>query len=201
MRIILKTKQYSVQVVEVELQDETEFIAFFEKNYHFFQNHLIAINGKENQKIKAYLDAKGLHYIFNTTLPKRKSGQQSKQISPPPAPEPPKRVQSIEKNLTVLDKLVRSGQELKIDGDLLLLSRVNSGASVIVDGTLIIIQPVDGSIRCNGNFMMLQASQKANIVFHGVEVDNKYLQERLSRVELIDNEIVITPVLKERSWV
>ena len=49
--------------------------------------------------------------------------------------------------------------------------------------------------------MMLQASQKANIVFHEVEVDNKYLQEQLSRVELINNEIVITPAIKETSWV
>ena len=49
--------------------------------------------------------------------------------------------------------------------------------------------------------MMLKASPKANIVFHDVEVDNTYLQERLNRVELINNEIRITPVLKETSWV
>lgn len=48
--------------------------------------------------------------------------------------------------------------------------------------------------------MMLQASPKANIVFHEVEVDNKHLQEKLNRVELINNEIRITPVLKETKW-
>jgi hypothetical protein len=49
--------------------------------------------------------------------------------------------------------------------------------------------------------MMLKASPKANIVFHDVVVDNSLLKERLNRVELKDNEIRITPVLKETTWV
>jgi len=197
MRVILKTRQYSVNIFEIELKDEVKFIAFFEKNYQFFQNHLIVVNGKENKQIEKYLNSKQLQYVFNLTLPKRASDK----IATPPTFTPPKEIKKIQTNLKVLDKLIRSGQELKIDGDLLLLNRVNSGGSIIINGTLIIIQIVDGSIRCNGSFMMLQASSKANIVFHGVEVNNKYLQDKLNRVELIDNEIVITPVLKETSWV
>ncbi len=197
MRIILKTRQYSIKVFEIELVDEGKFIAFFEKNYQFFQNHLIVINGKENKQIKEYLNSKELKHVFNLTLPKRVS---DKSVNPP-VPTPRKTTEKVQTNLKVIDKLIRSGQELKIDGDLLLLNRVNSGGTIIINGTLIIIQIVDGSIRCNGNFMMLQASHKANIVFHDVEVDNKYLQDKLKKVELINNEIVITPVLKETSWV
>ena len=49
--------------------------------------------------------------------------------------------------------------------------------------------------------MMLNNSPKANIIFHGVEVDNNLLEDRLNRIELIDDEIVITPVLKkEINW-
>lgn len=200
----MKTRQYSVKVFEIELIDEAKFIAFFEKNYQFFQNHLIVVNGEENEQIKEYLNSKQLNHVFNLTLPKRATERGAN--TPAPTPEPTKVQETkpqekIQTNLKVLDKLVRSGQELKIDGDLLLLNRVNSGGSIIINGTLIITQVVDGSIRCDGNFMMLQASHKANIVFHGVEVDNKYLQDKLNRVELINNEIVITPVLKETSWV
>ena len=196
IRIILKTRQYSVKVFEIELVDETEFIAFFDKNYQFFQNHLIVIYGRESRKIKEYLISKKLNYLFNIKLPKKNS---SEKVVPSISTQKvePKR----EKHLKVVDQLIRSGQELNVDGDLLLLNRVNSGGSIIVHGTLVILQVVDGSIRCDGNFMMLQASPKANIVFHDVEVDNKYLQEKLSRVELINNEIVITPAIKETSWV
>jgi len=201
----LKTKQYSAKIFEIELENEDGFISFFDKNYLFFQNNLIVINGQESDKIKNYLDSKDLKYVFNLDIPvqkKQKTNLEPIQKAHEKKEEP--KVKPIEKaktNLKVLDKLIRSGQEVKLDGDLLLLNRVNSGGSIIINGTLIVTQIVDGSIRCNGDFMMLQASSKANIVFHDVEVDNKFLQDKLNRVELINNEIVITPALKETSWV
>jgi septum formation inhibitor MinC len=107
----------------------------------------------------------------------------------------------LQNNLTVLDGMIRSGRELTIDGDLLLLNRVNSGATIHIKGNLIITNVVEGAIRCHGNFMMLTTSPKANIVFHGVEVENELLEDRLNRVELKNNEIIITPVLKkEINW-
>ncbi len=107
----------------------------------------------------------------------------------------------LENNLKVLDGIIRSGRELNIEGDLLLLNRVNSGATINISGNLIVTMVVEGSIRCNGNFMMLAASPKANIVFHGIEVDNRLLEDKLNRVELEDNKIKITPVLKkEINW-
>ena len=107
----------------------------------------------------------------------------------------------LENNLKVLDGRIRSGQELNIQGDLLLLNRVNSGATIITTGNLIVTMVVEGSIRCNGNFMMLTASPKANIVFQGIEVDNTLLEDKLNRVELKENKIKITPVLKkEINW-
>lgn len=108
----------------------------------------------------------------------------------------------LENNLKVIDSMIRSGQELNIDGDLLLLNRVNSGATINTSGNLIVTQVVEGSIRCNGNFMMLTASPKANIIFQGIEVDNTLLEDKLNRVELKDQKIKITPVLKkEINWV
>ena len=108
----------------------------------------------------------------------------------------------LENNLKVLDSMVRSGRELNIEGDLLLLNRVNSGATINISGNLIVTMLVEGSIRCHGHFMMLTASPKANIVFHGIEVDNTLLENKLNRVELKDNKIKITPVLKkEINWV
>ena len=107
----------------------------------------------------------------------------------------------LQNNLKVLDGMIRSGVELNIEGDLLLLNRVNSGATINISGNLIVTMVVEGAIRCNGNFMMLTASPKANIVFQGVEVDNTMLEDKLNRIELKDNKIIITPVLKkEINW-
>lgn len=195
----MQTKQYSVKVFEVIITDEDEFIAFFDKNYIFFKNHLISLSGIVSEKITNYLDNKNLKYLIDVKLP-RSSGEKSSENYYKEEKKVEETIDTIQDNLKVIDTLVRSGQELKIEGDLLLLNRVNSGGSVNVNGNLIITQIVDGSIRCYGNFMMLKASPKANIVFHDVEVDNSYLKERLNRVELKNNEIIITPVLKETSW-
>lgn len=208
----MRTKQYSVKVCEMTLVNEDEFISFFETNYILFKDHLIVINGQMTQKVEAYLKQKELQYLVNATLPKgqgrvaiEKEIQEQKEQHQIEQEQKEKELSKLsnklQNNLKVRDTLVRSGQELNIDGDLLLLNRVNSGASIIINGNLIITQIVDGSIRCNGNFMMLQASPKANIVFNDIEIDNSSLNERLNKVEFINNQIVITPILKETNWV
>jgi len=208
----LKSKQYSVKVYETKVDDEAKFMAFFDANYTLFKDHLIVIEGELSQTIETYLKVKKLSYMNNVTLPKGRTRkaleeelrfeQVERAVSQQLAEEKLEKLSSrLQNNLTVLDNMIRSGRELNIEGDLLLLNRVNSGATINTLGNLIVTKVVEGSIRCNGNFMMLTASPKANIVFHGVEVENKLLENRLNRVELKNNEIIITPVLKkETNW-
>lgn len=213
----MKTKQYSVKICEVNLTDNKSFITFFDTYYNLFKDHIIVINGELNDEIKEYLDSKELKFLVGVKLPKNQGRKAIEEelkderikynLAKEQFNEELKKLKNIKpsyekekSNLKVSDSLLRSGQELNIDGDLLLLNRVNSGASINIEGNLIVTQIVDGSIRCNGNFMMIKASKKANVVFNDVEVPNQHFKDRLSRVELIDNEIVITPVLKETNW-
>lgn len=192
----MKTKQSSVKVLDITLTNNDEFVTFFDRNYVVFQNHLIVLHGESNAFIEKYLNDKKLNFMVNAAFKKARPIQEIQvQETRTPILEP-----KAKTTLKVLDKLVRSGQELNIESDLLLLNRVNSGGTININGNLIITEIVEGSIRCNGDFMMLQSSSKANIVFHEVEVDNKYLTQRLNRVELKNNEITITPVLKETNW-
>jgi len=208
----LKNKQYSVKVFETTVEDEEKFMAFFDTNYTLFKDHLILLQGEVSETIKSYLEQKSLTFLMNQKLPvgrSRKALEEelylrtiessvNQQIA---EAEIMKLSNKLENNLTVLDEMVRSGRELNIDGDLLLLNRVNSGATIHTTGNLIITQVVEGAIRCDGHFMMITASPKANIIFHGVEVDNKLLADKLNRIQLKDNEIVITPVIKkEINW-
>ena len=208
----MKSNQYSVKVYETTIEDEKKFIEFFDANYTLFKDHLIIIQGDLSKKIRTYLNAKSLTYLHNISLPKGRSRKALEEefqeerrenaVSMQIAKAELKRLSSrLQNNLTVLDRMIRSGLEINIDGDLLLLNRVNSGATLNVKGNLIITNVVEGLIRCSGNFMMLTASPKANIIFHDVEVENELLKNKLNRVELKNNEIIITPVLKkEISW-
>jgi len=209
----VKSKQYSVKVYETSITDELEFIRFFDNNHTLFKDHLIVIQGECSLKIKKYLETKKLKYLHNATLPKgrtRKALEEELELERVEAAvsaeiaqnELTKLTQQLQNNLTVLDEIIRSGRELDVEGDLLLLERVNSGATIRTQGNLIITKVVEGAIRCYGNFMMITASPKANVIFHDVEVDNSLLEDRLNRVELKNNEIIITPVLKkEINWV
>jgi len=209
----LQSKQYSVKVYECSIDDEEKFIAFFDTNYALFKDHLVVINGYLSQRIKDYLNSKSLVFINNIKLPrgrtrkaieeeleaKKREYDIDKIIAKTELEKLSKRLQN---NLTVLDDIIRSGRELNVDGDLLLLNRVNSGATIHTTGNLIITDLVEGSVRCDGNFMILTTSSKANVLFHGEEIENRFLEDRLNRVELKNREIVITPVFKkEINWV
>ncbi len=209
----MQSKQYSVKVYECSIDDEEKFIAFFDTNYALFKDHLVVINGYLSQRIKDYLNSKSLIFINNIKLPrgrtrkaieeeieaKKREYDIDKIIAKTELEKLSKRLQN---NLTVLDDIIRSGRELNVDGDLLLLNRVNSGATIHTTGNLIITDLVEGSVRCDGNFMILTTSSKANVLFHGEEIENRFLEDRLNRVELKNREIVITPVFKkEINWV
>ncbi|MDQ7062285.1 MAG: hypothetical protein Q9M43_14650 [Sulfurimonas sp.] len=204
----MTTKQASIKILDVTLSTNENFIAYFNKNHIIFKNHLIVLHGEINDVIESYLKDKELNFVVNVAFKKASFQKEisdekiKEKVIPQEAPklEPIPEAPKTKTTLKVLDKLIRSGQELKLAGDLLLLNRVNSGGTINIEGNLIITEIVEGSIRCNGDFMMLKASPKANIVFHEVEVDNTYLSERLNRVELKNNEITITPVLKETNW-
>lgn len=208
----MKSKQYSVKVFETTVVDELKFMEFFDNNYTLFKDHLIVIQGECSAQIKQYLEDKKLKYLNDMVLPKGrtrkaledeiKSEQADASISAQIAQnEITKLSNQLQNNLTILDEMIRSGRELLIQGDLLLFNRVNSGATVRIQGNVIVTKIVEGAIRCDGNYMLLKASPKANIVFHDVEIDNDLLEDRLNRIELKNNEIIITPVLKkEISW-
>jgi len=227
----LKNRQYTLKVLEMKIDNDEECIAFLDKNYLLFKDHLILIKGEMSDEIKAYLTQKELYYQHDISLPvgrSRKALEEEfslvkdtldkdacikekealKEVSIEYAMYKQKmqdELHSLKKRLdtkfTVLDSIIRSGRELKIDGDLLLLNRVNSGATIYTTGNLIVTQVVEGALRCDGQFMMITVSPKANIIFNGVAVENKLLENKLNRIELKNNEIYITPVIKkEINW-
>jgi len=208
----MKSKQYSVKVFETTITDEQKFMEFFDANYTLFKDYLILIQGKVSKDIRVYLEKKSLSFLQNKTLPigrSRKAIEEEFQVQRVENNVNQQIAQAkiehlsskLQNNLTVLDSMIRSGSDIDIEGDLLLLNRVNSGATIHTTGNLIVTQVVEGALRCDGNFMMMVASPKANIIFHGVEVDNSLLEDKLNRIELKNSEIHITPVIKkEINW-
>jgi hypothetical protein len=54
----LKSNQYSVKIYETRIDDEENFMSFFDTNYTLFKDHLIVIQGKLPKSIETYLKVK-----------------------------------------------------------------------------------------------------------------------------------------------
>lgn len=192
----MRSNQYSIKVFETAIEDENKFIAFIDANYELFKNHLISIQGIIPQKVLDYFNDKSLKYINNLDLPKAKKTKDNFVMI---AQE---EEQSNNVECRVISEPLRSGQFVEHNGDVLITERINSGAKVIASGNIIALNIINGDISSTGTFIVIGQTDKSNIIFHGVKIDNTLLENRLNKIELIDDEILIKAISKkELTWV
>jgi hypothetical protein len=190
----LKSNQYSIKVFETVIEDEDKFIAFIDANYELFKNHLISIQGDIPQKVLDYFSMKTLKYINGFELPKAKKMKDNFIIV--------NSDKESDEGCRVLDEPLRSGQFIEHHGDILVTERINSGAKIIASGNIIALNVVNGDISSSGDFIVMGQTDKSNIIFHGVKIDNTLLENRLNKIELINDEILIKAISKkELTWV
>ncbi len=168
--------QFNIKVFEIEIENESEFINFIEKNSVILQSYLLSLKGNISKKIELLLEKEGLSYIKNMSI-KGKVGSGSSFIK--------------ESNVKLIESIVRSGQEIIYDGDVFLLKRVNSGAKIVCNGNLIALEKVEGLIECNGDLMLLKIGSSANIIFNGVNITENLDDKRLYKIKLEKDEILI----------
>lgn len=190
----MKSNQYSIKVFETVIEDEEKFITFIDANYELFKHHLISIQGDIPQKIIEYFDKKSLKYINNFDLPKAKKIKDNFVVLSSQEDE--------EDVCRVVSEPLRSGQFIEHNGDVLITERVNSGAKIVASGNIIALNVVNGDISATGDFIVIGNTQKSNIIFHGVKIDNTLLENQLNKIEFIDDGIIIKAVSKkELTWV
>lgn len=180
----MKVKQYSIKVFEINIDSQSSFLSFMDKNIVMLKHYLLYLKGEITPAIEEYLNANEITYTTHLTL-RGKTHQE---------------LVLKQSDLKIIDEIVRSGQDIKVQSDLLVLNRVNSGAKLQVEGNLIITGNVDGMIFCNGDFMLLKTSPKAMIVFNGVEIDGSLLQNKFNKIIFNGEEIIVTPIEKEPKW-
>ncbi len=173
----MQVKQYNAKIFEVTVTNETEFLTFLRQNLELMRRYLVYIKGEITDSIRQAMDESGLAWVDHLPI----SGRDAS------APRLIKR-----SGLEIVDRVIRSGQELHIPGDVLLMRRVNSGAKIVTDGNFIDLAVFDGSVECNGDFMLINPSEKALVIFNGVEITHAMERGIFQKVRFADNEIVIS---------
>jgi septum site-determining protein MinC len=194
----MQVKQYNLKVFEITVEDREEFEAFIRKNKLLLKRYLLLLRGQVTPEVEALLRQEGLAYTQDPVLLEGHGAATAG--AKRTAAEPSERRFARRSGLEIVDTLVRSGTAVGSDRDMLILKRVNSGATVETDGNLIALAPIEGLVKCNGDFMLIKPTGKARILFNGVDVTDAMQTDHFYKIRMAENEIVITPYAKDIQW-
>ncbi|WP_456383413.1 septum site-determining protein MinC [Hydrogenimonas sp.] len=184
----MQVKQYNIKIFEIAVEKEEEFLEFIEKNGELLKRYLLFLRGKVTPRARKALKKRGI--AWTTSLPVEHAGNARSGTAV-----------AKQSGLTIFDQIVRSGQEVTETKDLLLLKRINSGAKVTTDGNVISLNRIEGTIECNGEFMLVKPTAKARIVFNGVDITEAMDEECFYKIRFKENEILISKYAKDIEWV
>ncbi|RDU59445.1 septum site-determining protein MinC [Helicobacter marmotae] len=169
---MIKTRQRTMRVLEfegnVDIQECKEFVS---KHLPLLQNHVFAFQAEISQELIDFLQEQGLSVavIHNGVLAIQEVKKEPK--TPPPAPDP----SCV--NTLWLHRVVRSGEEICTDGDMVIESRINSGARIICGGNLFLFGECYGHIEGNGDFIICRKIFAPALLFQGMIIDRDVLHK------------------------
>ena len=79
----------------------------------------------------------------------------------------------------LVDKNLRSGEEIKADSDVIVTGRINSGATVETSKNAVILDAVDGDVRVEGDFIIIKTIKKGSVMLKGILLDKEMLDGEL----------------------
>jgi len=205
----MKAKQKSIRVFELEVEEESHFFEYMDKNIILLKDYLLMINGNLTPKMREYLEEKGTCFKetekCNIKIPTKSNAIVTRDIMPEEAKQAPQEVVKyieVEKEPTIVDhaktllieKPVRSGEEIIHDGDITIFGRVNSGAKVLCEGNVEVYGSIDGLVQCDGEYMVAKEVGKGYIVFNGDILEKELFDGKLKKITRSETGAVIKDV-------
>jgi len=189
----MKAKQKRIRVFDIVVENEDKFFEFMDKNLILVKDYLLLISGNITQSVIDYLNNNSLCFVsMDDCHIKRVEGSSSEPI--PVVQEQTKTSQpeviikeqiiheKSENKTIVLNKPIRSGEVVESDGDIVVFSRVNSGAKVICEGNVSIYDVIDGIVESYGDFMIVSKLGKGHIIFNGDILDKELFEGGTKKV-------------------
>lgn len=177
----MKTRQRNLRIFELEANlTADEYIDFIQKHLPLLKQHTIAFTSPIDSSVREFLIQHNIHFsqIINHTQeitlithenPKEHdthTAQSTLQDS---------RSQENSSCIRVIDRRVRSGEEIYHRGDLIVQSQVHSGAHIITEGNLYLLDECSGSIEVRGEILLCTKILAPAILFQGELLDEDFL--------------------------
>ncbi len=191
----MKAKQKTIRIFELDVEDESHFFDYMEKNIILLKDYFLLIHGTLTPKMKEYLEEKGTCFKEAKSCrlkisSKSESIKKNDTIEKIPASDAPKKIllpqeeEEREQESTTLlyEKPIRSGEEIIHEGDMTIFGRVNSAAKVLCSGNVQVFGRVDGLVQCDGEYMIAKEIGNGYIVFNGDILEKELFDGPLKRV-------------------
>ncbi|NPA11766.1 MAG: septum formation inhibitor [Epsilonproteobacteria bacterium] len=154
-------RQKSIRVVEIENFEELEKL---QGKLALLKNHYFLLKSKD-EKAEAFLKERGLNYFVVN---------ESSEVVTYKEVEVEKVVEKIiekvvEKEAEIFDRVIRSGEELNIEGGAVFLQRINPAARIKINGSAVILGENLGDVEVEGRFLLAKKNS-ARMLFNHEDV-------------------------------
>ena len=155
-------RQKTIRAFEIDNFEELQKMV--ESKYKLIQNYYFILKEKD-KKIEEFLKQKSLSYIIeNNIFTYNKEIVEEVKII--------EKEKIIEKkiNTKIYDKIIRGGVEIENDENLIFLERINAGAKIKTSGNIEIFDECEGSVICDGDYLLINKNIKGTIIFNGENI-------------------------------
>ena len=203
----MKVKQKNIRVFEIECEEVSLFESYIEKNSVLFTGFLLLLTGDKKIECGCICETKGIGYAiageagfdFETFDKISKSAYKEREYVRAAEQEAAKKElvrQEIEATIqksklneepeilidtekaVLVDKNLRSGEEIKADSDVIVAGRINSGATVETSKNAVILDAVDGDVRVEGDFVIIKTIKKGSVMLKGILLDKEMQKKK-----------------------
>ena len=142
-------RQKTIRVFEVEEFKNLKNV--IESKYELVKNHYFLLK-EPNSEIEEFLKAKKLSFfIVNSEVFTSK-----KEITPKIEVIEKEIIKKIKPQTIIYDKIIRSGEEIKSEDNLIFLNRINAGAKIVSTGNIELFNECEGYVSCDGDYLIVK---------------------------------------------
>jgi len=154
-------RQKNLRVFEVE--DFSKLKSLVNSKYELLKDFVFMLK-ESNSEIENFLKEKGLNFfVLNTDKSVFSNSSPVKIVERIVEKEV---VKEINKSF-IFDRIIRSGEELILRGNVVFLNRINAGAKIEIKGNLILLDENEGLIKVDGDFALIK--KNIGIIFFNDE--------------------------------
>lgn len=129
---MLKTRQKTIKFFEFEAgEDEQTYIDFISKNFPLLKYHTLAFKGEISTKLESFLQSLNLPFMYvGEALPESRTPKPTTTLKTDSSDDKSS-LSAVSKTLFI-EKIIRSGEEIIHNGDIIIDTKVNNGAESLV---------------------------------------------------------------------